>query len=113
MSDATPGNQEATLSPAVEREAQSPDTFYVFRLPNGAVHQGSDLAYIKREHPQAVITNRVTLDALGQAEFHPYSGQQPFEGQFAAPEEAPAVDEPQRAEEVRDSEQPAKARAKK
>lgn len=98
----------------------SEDAKYRFRLPSGIVHESENLDFIKKTYPDAIITDRVTLDSLGQAVFQPYEGQQPFESRFAEPEVAPGEDEVQRSEEDRaeerqatEAEQPAKAKAKK
>lgn len=55
------------------------DTLYMYRLPSGIVHQSESLDFIAKTYPDAIITDRITLDDLGAAVFHPFTGKQPYE----------------------------------
>ncbi len=56
------------------------DTKYRFRLPNGEEYESTMTpAAIRKAHPEAVITHRVTVLDNGEAEMHVYGGQQTSE----------------------------------
>ncbi len=70
------------------------DTKYRFRLPNGEEYESTMTpAAIRKAHPEAVITHRVTVLDNGESERHVYGGaQQQTSEPEAVPEDA-AVDQ--------------------
>lgn len=71
---------------------------YRFRLPDGQTFQGTDLAAIKRAHPEAVITHGLEADNTGDLTVPvAYAGKQPGE------RAKPAADPPAAAEAPADA----------
>jgi hypothetical protein len=55
------------------------ETKYRVRLPDGQVFETTNLAWVKKEHPQAHIEGRIVPDAHGIGVLAPYQGEQPYD----------------------------------